>query len=258
MRYGVLSDIHANLPALDAALGALSAQHVERYVCTGDIVGYGPHPNECVERLRELDSVAVVGNHDLMAVGALSLAGTTSLVAETIAWTRAALAEPSREYLRGLPLSVELADGVVMAHGSLEDPRVYVRSQEDMGAELVRMQSEYPGARVLLLGHLHHQVAYQLGRGVVPGTRVRLAAEAPWLLNAGAVGQARERQPMARFMVLDTDGEQARFLATRYDEQVVSAALAERGLPSNAHHPRTSWIRRRARVLAKLRDSVRS
>ena len=105
MRYGVISDVHANVHALEAVLGALDREGVDRIICAGDIVGYGPRPNECVERIATLDPppVVVAGNHDLMAIGRLPTDGIGPLPQQTIEWTAEQLSHDAREYLEALP-----------------------------------------------------------------------------------------------------------------------------------------------------------
>src|SRR4051812_47570828 len=126
MRCGVVADIHANLHALEAVLAALGRAGVERYLCAGDLVGYGPRPNECVARVAGLDAVTVAGNHDLIALGRLDSSGLGPLPARTLEWTVDALDDASRRFLESLPLRASV-DGVVIAHGSLDDPSEYVR-----------------------------------------------------------------------------------------------------------------------------------
>src|SRR3954453_519788 len=99
MRWGVIADIHSNLHALEAVLAALERAGVERYVCAGDLVGYGPRPNECVERVAALDAVVVAGNHDLVAIGRLSAEGLGPLPAQTVQWTASVLAADSCAWL---------------------------------------------------------------------------------------------------------------------------------------------------------------
>src|SRR4051795_1126429 len=118
MRIGLIADVHANLPALETALAALERERVDAYVCAGDLVGYGPHPNETVARVRELDPVCVAGNHDLMALGRLSEDRADSLARQALAWTRKQLDDETRAYLEALPLTAQAAGGrVAVAHG---------------------------------------------------------------------------------------------------------------------------------------------
>ena len=199
MRYGVVGDVHANLHALRAALEAVRAAGAERIVCPGDVVGYGPRPDECAELLQEADALVVAGNHDLMATGELPIEGTGGLVRETIEWTRGAIAESTRAWLRALPLELSVPDGLLVTHGALGDPTRYVRDSAAARAELVELRQRAPTAQALLVGHTHHPALHSRRMRAAPAGRVELPPDgAPWFLNAGSVGQSRERRPWAR------------------------------------------------------------
>ena len=233
MRLGVLSDIHGNLAALESAVAALRRLGVDRWVCSGDLVGYGPYPNECVAVVAGLDAVCVVGNHDLMALGVLPSDRRSPLVRETQAWTRRELDEAARGFLGALPVRATL-DDVVVAHGSLDDPDVYVRTAEAAAGELDALAELEPAARVLVIGHTHRPLVVPEGgraRRVLHGGRVRLGARRS-LLNPGAVGQSRvwEPRPRARALLLDTATGEARFVVVGYDVEATRRALRRRGL----------------------------
>src|SRR5436190_9563020 len=162
MRWGVISDVHANVHALEAVLEALAREDVDRIVCAGDIVGYGPRPNECVARIASLDPPAVVvaGNHDLMAVGRLPTLDLGPLPRQTLEWTWNVLDTDARRYLEALPATIVTDDGLVAAHGSLDDPAEYVLDAAAARDQLTRLGDRHPDAHVLVLGHTHLPVAY--------------------------------------------------------------------------------------------------
>ncbi len=255
MRYGLISDVHANLPALEAALAALAGEEVQKLLCAGDLVGYGPHPNECVERLRELGVRCVAGNHDLVAIGRLSLERTDALARRTLEWTRDAISPATREFLTKLPPLVA-EEGLVVTHGAIGDPQEYVRTDTQAQGQLECLAREYPAARILVLGHTHVPRAYAAGPGALrprPGGRVRLDGSGPFLLNPGSVGQARERLPVARAAVLDLARGEARFLTLRYDHARTVADLVACGLPPRAAHRKPTLRRRAGALRAALR-----
>lgn len=255
MRYGVLSDVHANLPALEAALGALRREGVDAYACLGDLVGYGPWPNECVRLVAGLDAVTVAGNHDLMAVGRL---GAGPWVAESIAWTSGVLAGDVRRHLEGLPAVAQLRGGVVLAHGSLDSASRYLSHPADAGAELERLARERPDAALLLVGHTHASLAYGQRRGTLlylAAGDVSLTRDERFLLNPGSVGQSRERAARAGALVLDLEAPSARFLRVPYDVAAVRRELVRQGRPPDAHHHRPpAW---RSAPLRRLRRRLR-
>lgn len=249
MRCGVISDVHANLPALEAAFAKLAALDVDEVICAGDLVGYGPHPNECVAAVAERGITCVTGNHDLMALGRLGFDRADWLARTTLEWTREKLGADARAYLEGLPVRVDL-DELTLAHGSLDDPTEYVRSDEAAAAQLDQI-----ALPLLVLGHTHTAMAYGTSRGRLLEGRagsVDLEPGERHLLNAGSVGQARERRPLARLLVVDTSAASARFVVTAYPHKETRAALETAGLPPDAYHRRRTLGDRAAGVKQKL------
>ena len=248
MLLGVIADVHANVHALEAVLGAVG--DVDAWVCPGDVVGYGPRPNECAARVRALDAVTVAGNHDLMAVDRMPEYDLGPLPKRTLDWTRTALDAGTRDYLSELPLTAHV-DDVLVAHGSLDDATTYVRDAALAGEQLRLLRERDPGARVLLLGHTHLPMAFSAARGLVPPRGEIALKDGPWLLNPGSVGQSRERRAQARALVLDTARWTARFVAVAYDTRATRRELREAGLPPHAHHLAPGrlarWRRRRDR-----------
>src|SRR4051794_21499766 len=175
MRFGVIADVHANLHALDAALAFLSDQGVDAYLCAGDLVGYGPFPNECVRRVRDLPGRCVAGNHDLIVLDRCSDERCVPLAQASLRWTRAALEPDTRSFLAELPL--EASEGAIaLRHGSVVDPLKYVLTEEDAAACLTDIARVAPGTQLLILGHTHRPMAF--------------AEHGGWLLR-GATGAVR-------------------------------------------------------------------
>lgn len=252
MRYGILTDVHANLPALQAALRALAPAAVDRYIVAGDLVGYGPHPNECVEVLAGLDPVCVVGNHDLMAIGRLSDERCIPLGRAAMSWTRSVLGRDARQYLEALPLQAETQGGVVVAHGSLDDPEEYTTNAAEALAQLARLERGWPGRRLLVLGHTHRPlvVGSSARRAQLRGAgRLALHADERYVVNVGGVGQARELRVRARFGVLDLDSGVIELHAIRYDVAACRRALRRAGLSPRSCHLRPSAAGAARRVL---------
>ncbi|HEX8053294.1 MAG TPA: metallophosphoesterase family protein, partial [Thermoleophilaceae bacterium] len=229
MRYGVAGDVHGNVHALRTVLEALRAAGAERIVCPGDVVGYGPRPDECVEMLADAGALVVAGNHDLMAIGRLPIERTGGIVRTTIEWTRSAISEATRSWLADLPLELRTPDGLLVTHGGLGDPERYVRDRPAAAAELENLRERDPSARALLLGHTHRPMAAPRGAPAVAreGGLALDPARGPWLLNAGSVGQSREARPVARALVFDSEGgaESARFLELSYDVRATRREL---------------------------------
>jgi diadenosine tetraphosphatase ApaH/serine/threonine PP2A family protein phosphatase len=256
MRYALLADVHGNLHALRAALGRLEGLSVDRFLHVGDLIGYGPLPNECVELLAGVGAVGVAGNHELIALGRIPDEGCTPRARQSLRWTREVLSEGTRRYLAALPERA-LVDGVMLAHGSLEDPTEYVTEPLQAERQLDRLQREEPEARILVLGHTHQPWAYATSRGVLARrapASVRLGPGGRHLLNPGSVGQSRDRAADARFAVLDLGRGMAEFHAIPYDLGACREALRRRGLPLDSCHikpppfDRARWaVKRRLR-----------
>lgn len=255
MRLGIIADIHANWHALETALATLQREGVDAYLCAGDLVGYGPLPNECARRVRDLGAPCVAGNHDLIALERLPDDQCIPLARESLAWTRGVLAPDVREYLAGLPGAVAPVPGVRMAHGSLEDPRCYVTKAEQAEAQLAAVRELDPETRVLILGHTHRSWLFEEGNGARPipfGEAMRLPEDRPVLLNPGSVGQSRDRSPQARFALLDLDASTATFFSQPYDIRACRLALKRAGRPANSCHLMPTLLQRCAGRVKRL------
>lgn len=260
MRIGLLSDVHANLFALRAAIARLRAEGVDTWLCAGDLVGYGPHPNECVETVAELGPTCVAGNHELMLLEALPVTRAGWLARRTIAWTREVVRPDVRSYLAALPHAADVGE-VTLAHGSPDDPEEYVRTDERASGLLRSL----PAGRLLVLGHTHRPWLTGLGTGTVfptaapPGSAaIPLAADERYLVNPGSVGQSREHEPAprARFALLDLDRGQVRFFAEPYDAAATRAALRAQHLPVDTVHLRPGRVATAARRARRLLHQV--
>ena len=251
MRLAVLADVHANLAALNAVLAAGERERVDRVVVAGDLVGYGPLPNETVARVAALDAVCVAGNHDLIVLDKLTDAPATPFARDSLAWTRSVLGEEARAYLESLPL-VERAGPVVVAHGSLGDPWRYVRSDAEAAAELDRLEAAHPGAWLLVLGHTHRAAAWHSGLGALPARASALPLDGVTLLNPGSVGHSRGVRPLARFLILDLDRRTAEHRSVGYDDSRTRRELRRAGRPPASCHERPRVVRGAARRVRGL------
>jgi predicted phosphodiesterase len=244
MRLGVISDVHANRHALDAALEFLAGQRLDAYLCAGDLVGYGPFPDECVRRVLDLPGVSVAGNHDLIVLDELSDQRCVALARDSLRWTRSVIRPETRERLATLPRSA-VVDGVAVHHGSIGDPQAYVHTELQALDCLRALPAAAPEAELMVVGHTHRPMAVAERRGALrrgADGAVALPAGERVLLNPGAVGQSRERAVRAQAMVLDLEARTARFCAVPYDATACREALRERGLPPEAcHMPPSAW-----------------
>ena len=240
MRLGLISDVHANLHALEATIAALRRRGVDSWVSAGDLIGYGPRPNECVELVAQLDTAGVAGNHDLIALGRLAGGRSSDRARVSHRRTRDVLRDDVRSYLAALPLRVDLGP-VVVTHGSLDDPETHVSTAARAAAELAVLRRVNPAARILVLGNTHRQMLVDeaaRSRPVRAGVPVGLATGLRYVLNPGSVGQSRrwEWPPRARAAVLDLQEDTLLFEEIAYDVRACREELTGAGLPYRSVH----------------------
>jgi diadenosine tetraphosphatase ApaH/serine/threonine PP2A family protein phosphatase len=231
LRAAVVSDIHANLHALEAVLGAIDNDPPDEIWCLGDLVGYGPRPNEVVEIVRERAQLCLVGNHDLGVLSRLDLDEFTPDAAAVARWTQTVLLDENRAFLESLEPLAAVA-GAELYHASPRDPVwEYVISEETAFAAL-----RATVAPLVLVGHSHLALAISLAEGVLdgglaPDTFEAGLDQARWLLNPGSVGQPRDGDPRAAWLELDFDAHVGRFHRVEYDVARTQAEIVERDLP---------------------------
>lgn len=229
MRVAVVSDIHANLVALDAVLAAVGS--VDAVWQLGDVVGYGPDPDGVVARLVAIGAVGVAGNHDLAAVGGPEIDWFNPDAKAAMEWTRGRITEPTRTWLAGLPRT-RVEAGVTLVHGSPRDPVwEYITSVPVARANLAVLETP-----IGLHGHTHLPMAWADRDGRIeviapgPGSSYRLDGGVA-LLNPGSVGQPRDGDPSASWLEIDTDAGLATWRRVAYDVEAVSMAMLDGGLP---------------------------
>ncbi len=231
MRVAVISDIHANLHALEAVLEAIDADPPDALWCLGDLAGYGPRPNEVIALIRERADLSLVGNHDLGVLDRLDLDEFSPDAAATARWTQTVLLDEHRAYLESLVPEAKV-EGAELYHASPRDPVwEYVITEETARAAL-----EATVAPVVLVGHSHIALAITLVEGrlqgdLAPGGSEVALPDGRWLLNPGSVGQPRDGDPRAAWLELDLPSGQARFRRTPYDIAHTQAEIRERDLP---------------------------
>jgi diadenosine tetraphosphatase ApaH/serine/threonine PP2A family protein phosphatase len=231
MRVAVISDVHGNLHALEAGLGEIARERPDALWCLGDLVGYGPRPNECCELVRERADLCLVGNHDLGVLGELDLDDFAPDAAAAALWTRTVLTDAARDFLASLRPSAT-QEYIDLYHASPRDPVwEYVLSPEAALAAL-QLSSE----PVVLVGHSHVALAIVMDRdrlrgGSAPaGTETDLS-EGRWLLNPGSIGQPRDGDPRAAWLLLDLEAGRAEFRRVEYPVERTQAEIREQRLP---------------------------
>ena len=227
MRLGVLADIHGNLPALEAVLADAGQRGVDGYACLGDIVGYGPHPAECLERLRSLDCHIVQGNHEAALLGLASAGRFNDYARIALRMTRKWLGEEELEYLRSLEPRLEIGGEILLCHGSPDDRDEYLIFEHQM--ERVLEKASY---WLTFCGHSHLQFLHDgetLHRG--PQEGFELSDERRYLINPGSVGQPRDGDPRTAYCVVDTTARRLDQIRLDYDLEKTVRAYQDAELP---------------------------
>ena len=232
MKILVVSDTHGNLPALESVLG--DAGSFDLLWNLGDTAGYGPWPNECIELARSYaGSIHLAGNHDLAAVGSISTDGFNSIAAEAARWTMSALSAENRAWLAGLPASMVESD-VTLAHGSPRSPVFeYI-----LTSRLASENFAYFATPLCLVGHTHvpmiavEGVSPAVERPFKPGHRQSFdLGGVRAIINPGSVGQPRDGDPRAAYVLLRTDNQTVEFRRVSYPASSTRQAIVEAGLP---------------------------
>ena len=228
----VISDIHANYPALEAVLQ--DAGKVDETWCLGDLVGYGPDPNMVIERVRELPNLTcILGNHDVAVMGRMALEAFNGDARRSLTWTEKVLSADAMDFLKTLPQNVKVRDDVTLAHGSPRDP-VWEYVLNTLSA---RLNFDHFETSLCFVGHTHIQSIFQLDKKsdrVTMGTTkvdklIVLTQRA--IINPGSVGQPRDRDPRAAYAIYDSQAKTWEAHRAEYDVAEVQRRIREAGLP---------------------------
>ncbi len=231
MRTLIISDIHANLTALEAVLA--DAGQVEAVWCLGDLVGYCPDPNECIERIASLPNLqCIMGNHDAAAVGSIEVDAFNPDARKTVLWTQERLAPANKEYLKNLPERLKL-DYITLVHGSPFKP-IWEYLLDTRSATI---SFEFFDTHYCFVGHTHLPVLYylpddrQTAQLIVPEHISQMTLAPRAILNPGSVGQPRDRDPRAAYALLDMENFTWEWHRVEYDIQNVQERMRKENLP---------------------------
>jgi diadenosine tetraphosphatase ApaH/serine/threonine PP2A family protein phosphatase len=231
VRYLVISDIHANFTALEAVLA--DAPDFDKVWCLGDLVGYGPNPNECVSRVQELPHVSLAGNHDWAALGQLDLSSFNIDARRASTWTQSELTPDTRGYLSELPIQLT-HEGFHLVHASPREPLwEYI-----LDAHMAYANFAHFSTPVCLVGHTHIPLAFAMDeqrqrcKTLIPPFDEPIELEGRrMILNPGSVGQPRDGNPEASYALLDTDAMTWAFNRVSYPVEIVQERMRARDLP---------------------------
>lgn len=232
MRIAILADIHSNLEAFTAVLADIARKgEVDEIWCLGDVVGYGPDPGSCIELLQRCNHICVAGNHDLAAIGKVDTKYFNPNAAAAVDWTVKQLSWENKQYLEKLPMTTEKGE-FTLVHGSPMDPVFeYLISGGIAARNFPRFKTSY-----CLVGHSHQPLSFKEEEGDVvpiglsPGVGVILG-KSRMIINPGGVGQPRDGDPRASYILYDDTASVARLTRVEYDIETTQQKIMKAGLP---------------------------
>ncbi len=230
MRYAVVSDVHSNIEALDAVFSGLRED--DAVLCLGDIVGYGPNPNECVEKIRARATATVLGNHDVAAIDNFGLAYFNPAAREAMKWTQSVLTPENLAWLDGLGYEFRMPD-FLLVHGAPVNYFEYVLDKPAAARAFAATD-----APLIFIGHTHIAEVYALRPDgsiehahLQKGGEVALEDGVRYLINVGSVGQPRDLNPRSSFGVYDAAARTVTITRVEYPIARVQEKIASAHLP---------------------------
>ena len=241
MRYGIFSDIHSNLSALEAVLNSYTQEQIDQYVCIGDIVGYAANPQECIAKIGALNPIWVAGNHDWASIDLLSTKNFNPLAQEAVEWTKAQLSLEEKKFLSSAELVFNHND-FILVHGTLDNAEDFNYLYDQMDAQVT---FELMTNQVCFVGHTHiagifvmrdNRIAY------LQNYPLQIAPQNKYIVNVGSVGQPRDRNYRASYCVFDTQTQMIEIKRVDYDIKETQNRIIAVGLPGFLAE-RLSWGR---------------
>jgi len=226
MAIALISDIHANIEALEAVFKSIEQYDVDSISCLGDVVGYGPNPNECVNLIREKCEHVLIGNHDYAAIGKTNIEYFNQYAKAAAFWTRKHLTEENKNYLAALPFTHQ-NDEMLMVHASPTNPAhwYYVLNPYDAQIEMEAFSQP-----LCFIGHSHVPIIYSHSK-VIKETQFNFKKEQKYIVNVGSVGQPRDGNHKACYALYDPDEHSLNYIRLDYDIQKTYSKIIKEGLP---------------------------
>lgn len=247
MRTAIVSDIHANIEALEACLREADKHKVERVCCLGDVVGYNASPNETADKIRAVSKVTIQGNHDYVAAGLCDPQDLDFNAAadSAIRWTKSVLREDNRAWLEKLPEFSPLDESTLLVHGSPRNQNEYILTPWDLDVNVRFVREQHPKVRMIFFGHTHYPALINAeGPTAGPGAERQgdtflLKPGSLYFVNPGSVGQPRDGRPLSSFAIFDDAVPSVTFLRVAYDVEVA----AKKNMAANIHPFLTERLR---------------
>ncbi|MFC1645719.1 metallophosphoesterase family protein [Candidatus Omnitrophota bacterium] len=231
MRYAIFSDIHSNLEAFEGVLSAYEKEGIDKYLCVGDIVGYGANPKECIQIIRDKKITTVAGNHDWASSGRFDVTYFNPRAREAVHWTRKQLNTSEIDYINNLDL-IYKEEGFCLVHGTLIKPErfEYLFELTDTKAAFEAMQSD-----LCFIGHTHSPVIFSKdGEEITYGkeNNINIEPNKQYIINVGSVGQPRDGDSRCCYCIYDSDNKLFQIKRIKYDIESAQKKILDAGLPS--------------------------
>lgn len=229
MRYGIISDIHSNLEALEAVLEDAQRQNIDSFICLGDIVGYGANPNECIQRVQQLTEQVVVGNHDHAAVGLTDISYFNVHAKRAVEWTAKVLSPENSYYLSKLPFTIQ-AGNLFFVHATPADPPAW---NYLITPRMALVEFDVFEGLCCFIGHSHQPIIFRQKSGSHPRMVETMvcAQDEKYIVNVGSVGQPRDGDPRCCYAIFDNHDCHLQLRRVTYDVQAAQRKILQAGLP---------------------------
>lgn len=234
MKIGILADIHSNLEAFEAVLSELEKQEIEKIWHLGDIVGYGPNPNECIELIRKREIISLAGNHDLAIIGKISTLDFNPYAAAAVKLNAQELSEENKKFLENLPLTSKPEKDIILTHGSIRDPVWEYLLEIYQAEENFVLFKE----KILFVGHSHLPIIFEKRENKIYQFRfppdkafLKFERDSRYIINPGSVGQPRDQNPKASFVIFDDENWILQYRRLVYPYQKTQEKMKKKGFP---------------------------
>ena len=230
MRYGIIGDIHSNLEAFEAVLDEIDKIKVDNIICLGDIVGYGANPNECIDKVRQLTDIVVIGNHDAGSIGQTDLNYFNWAAREACRWTEKVLTESNKTYLKHLGLT-KGEEQTLSVHASPSKPEAW-RYITSLGVAMHEFSCF--DQSICFVGHSHLPITFVKRNAkfdFIKDTDFKLECGVSYIINVGSVGQPRDGDPRASFGLYNSDEGKVKIIRVAYDIGTAQQKIRREGLP---------------------------
>lgn len=214
MKYAIISDIHSNLTALQNVIDYLKAEKIDKIICLGDVVGYGPKPNECVELIKEHCEVCLMGNHDHAVLGLTDIEYFNQYARDSVIWTQKHISPENKKFLKSLPFTHEV-DEILFVHSTPIHPEEwnYIFSEQD-----ARRNLEHLSQNLVFIGHSHIPVIFKYNGSSETTDQLELDLQNErYIVNIGSIGQPRNEDPRSCFVIYDDQNQTINYIRLEYD-----------------------------------------